>query len=555
MIHKNIFYIIFLISFLLCNGQQKLNLVKVPAVTYRNSIPLEIRDSWQHLDIEKDTMPGTSLNRAYQDIIKNKKGKRVIVAVIDTDIDIYHEDLKPAIWINKKEIPNNHKDDDHNGYIDDVNGWNFLGNPKGDKNIIHANLQSTRILRSMKKKYATYPIIYGNKTDSILCVKAIEENKKDRQEIVSLKVNAVEALSAYREGLKVFEKNFRKTQFSSLTSYDSLRKKYKNGDPTLFKNILFMRNAYKLNKTYEVLKNDSIKVEERYRTTLNESYYDREITGDDEYDIKDAYYGNNNVYQNAEWTYHGTMVSGLLGANRANKKGINGFSDAIQIMPIRAVPIGGSDNPKDVAVAIRYAVENGAKIINMSFGTTSLFESDPMVNEALLYAQQHDVLVVAGAGNDMKDNDVTPFFPIDYDVKTGVEFCANFIKVGAITFDGDKGLLAEFTNYGKKTVDIFAPGHFLKTTYAGNLYFYRDGTSMATPIVCGVAALVRSYYPKLTAAQVKQILLDSSVQYDLQVQVPGQPAGTLKPFKELSKSGGVVNAYNALLMAKEMSKK
>jgi cell wall-associated protease len=555
MIYKNFLNTIFLLFFFWSNAQQKLNPIKVPEITYRNTIPLEIRDSWQHLDIEKDTMPGTSLNRAYQDIIKNKKGKRVIVAVIDTDIDIHHEDLKPAIWINKKEIPNNHKDDDHNGYIDDVNGWNFLGNPKGDKNIIHANLQSTRILRSLKKKYTTYPTIHGNKTDSILCVRAIEENKKDREEIESLKVNAVEALSAYREGLKVFEKNFRKTQFSSLTSYDSLRKKYKNGDPTLFKNILFMRNAYKLNKTYEVLKNDSIKVEERYRTTLNESYYDREITGDDEYNVKDAYYGNNNVYRNAEWTYHGTMVSGLLGANRANKKGINGFSDAIQIMPIRAVPIGGSDNPKDVAVAIRYAVDNGAKIINMSFGTTSLFESAPMVNEALLYAQQHDVLVVAGAGNDMKDNDVTPFFPIDYDVKTGIEFCTNFIKVGAITFDGDKGLLAEFTNYGKKTVDIFAPGHFLKTTYAGNLYFYRDGTSMATPIVCGVAALVRSYYPKLTAAQVKQIILDSSVQYDLQVQVPGQPEGTLKPFKELSKSGGVVNAYNALLMAEKISRK
>jgi cell wall-associated protease len=513
-----------------CTAQNKLKPIKAPLVTFKNRLPIKIIDCWQHLDIENDTIAGTSLNRAYREIIKNKKGKQVIVAVIDTDIDIHHEDLKPAIWINKKEIPNNSIDDDHNGYVDDVNGWNFLGNPKGGDDIIYANLESTRILRSLKKKYPSYPKFNGNNLDSLLYLKATEQYKKDKEEVDQLKTYA--------------NNNF------SFSQYDSLYKKNKKADSAIIETILFMRDLCRLNKTLPVLKNDSIKVEDRYRTTLNENYYDRALTGDNENDIKDAYYGNNNVYKNAEWTYHGTMVAGLIGANRANKIGIDGFSDAIKIMPIRAAPNTGSECNKDIALAIRYAVDNGAKVINMSFGNPSLFPSSQWVNEALLYAEKHDVLLVAGAGNDMKDNDITPFFPIDYDINTGIEFCNNFIKVGAITTDGDQNFLASFTNYGKKTVDIFAPGQFLKTTYAGNLYFYRDGTSMATPIVCGVAAVIRSYYPKLTASQVKQIILDSGVAYDnLKVQVPGEKEGVLKLFSELSKSGKVVNVYNAMVMA------
>jgi cell wall-associated protease len=554
MINKNPLYSLILLSFFWCNAQHKLNPIKAPTVTNRNEITTAVRDCWKNLDIQKDTIPGISLNRAYQDIIKNKKGKTVIVAVIDTDIDINHEDLKSNIWVNKKEIPNNGIDDDHNGYVDDVNGWNFLGSPKGDQNVIYANFESTRVLRSLKKKYPTYPVISGNKADSLLYIKANEQYKKDTEEVAFLKVNADELLTTYRQGIKAFETHFHKSQFKTLASYDSLRKKYKKTDPDLYDNVNFMRKLYRLNKTYEDLQNDSIKVTDQYRTCLNEAYHDRAIIGDNEYDITDIHYGNNTMYKDAIWTYHGTMVSGLLGANRANKIGVEGFSDAIQIMPLQVVPIRGAECPKDVALAIRYAVDNGAKIINMSFGSNSLFASLPMVNEALLYAQQHDVLIVAGAGNDTKDNDITPFFPLDYDLATGKEFCNNFIKVGAITYNGDVDFLADFTNYGKKTVDLFAPGYFLKTTYPDNKYAFRDGTSMATPIVCGVAALVRSYYPKLTAAQVKQIILDSGVAYDLQVQVPGEKEGVLKPFSEMSKSGKVVNAYNALLMADEMSK-
>jgi cell wall-associated protease len=189
-------------------------------------------------------------------------------------------------------------------------------------------------------------------------------------------------------------------------------------------------------------------------------------------------------------------------------------------MPILAIPTGGYENDKDVSLAIRYAVDNGAKVINMSFGKTFSANTE-WVKKAFLYAEKHNVLIVAGAGNDSSDNDLKPFYPIDYDENTGKEFCRNFIKVGGITFNGDKKFLATFTNYGKKTVDIFAPSFFLKTTDANVGYSYRDGTSMASPIVAGVAALVRSYYPKLTVSQVKQIILESGVSYDLDVQVPG----------------------------------
>lgn len=533
-------------------AQQKLSLIKTPSVTFKNQLPLEIKDCWQFLDIEKDTIAGTSLFRAHKDIIKGKTGKEIIVAVIDTDINIYHEDLKDVIWTNKKEIPNNGKDDDNNGYIDDINGWNFLGNAKGE-NIIYANTEPTRIFKNLKKKYTNYPNFNGVKEDSLLYLKATREYVENKEGINSLKKYATESLSKYKEIQKELLKNFNKSDFT-LSELDSLHKITKDNNYGLSENILDMRVFTRLGKNYEALQIDSIKIEEKFRTTYNENFYDRNITGDNEFDIKDSHYGNNNVYKNAKWTYHGTIVSGILGANRKNKIGIEGFSDQIKIMPIVAIPIGGYEHDKDVALAIRYAVDNGANIINMSFGKT-MSAYPELVKDAFLYAQKHNVLLVAGAGNDSSDNDIKPFYPIDYNEKTGAEFCNNFIKVGAITMDGDSNFLAPFTNYGKKTVDIFAPGYFLKTTDAQGGYSYRDGTSMASPIVCGVAALVWSYFPKLSASQIKQIILDSGVSYDLQVQVPNEKNGVTKSFKEMSKSGKVVNVYNALLMAENLRKK
>jgi cell wall-associated protease len=554
MSRKKLFYcfILVLLQVILCNAQQKLTHIKAPKIVNRNKLPIAQRDEWQHLDIEKDTHAGTSLNRAYSEIIKNKKGKEIIVAVIDTDIDINHEDLKPAIWINKKEIPNNGKDDDKNGYIDDVHGWNFLGNSKG-QSVTYQNAGSIRMLRDLKRKYKNYPNFEGNKADSLLHIKVLENFKKDQDQIVLLRKYARENIEYFSKAEKIVKKQFNKSDFT-FKELDSLYKKYRKGsDKELSDNLYYLKYYVRLGKNLQELKKDSIREDEKLKTSYNENYYDRAIIGDDEYNINDNHYGNNDVSKNAKLTYHGTIVSGVIGANRANKIGINGFSDHIKIMPIIAAPIGGLEHDKDIALAIRYAVDNGAKIINMSFGHPTSSRPD-WIKEAFLYAEKHDVLLVAGSGNDAKDNDITPFYSIDYDLETKVEFCNNFIKVGALTYNGDKGFLADFTNYGKKTVDVFAPGYFLKTTDPNMGYSYRDGTSMAGPIVCGVAAVVRSYYPKLTASQVKQIILDSGVAYDnLQVQVPGEKEGVLKPFSEMSKSGKVVNVYNALIMAKKIS--
>jgi cell wall-associated protease len=553
MIKKKLLYpLSLLLMFIIgCSAQQKPKPIKAPPVIYKNSLPLAVRDCWQNLDIEKDTLAGTSLNRAYQDIIKNKKGKEVIVAVIDNYMDVYHEDLKSAIWVNKKEVPNNGIDDDHNGYVDDINGWNFLGNPNGD-DLVYANTESTRIIRSLKKKYSNFPSFNKNSQDSVLYIKATERYKADKDFLGVLQKQASENLKVYRSAQANLRDVYKKTSYS-LKELDSLYKSYSKVNVDLAKRVSEIRRFHKLGKDYQILLNDSLKIEDQFKITYNENYYDRTVLGDEELNLSNIGYGSNNMWKNAKYNYHGTIVAGVIGANRANKIGIEGFSDQIKIMAIRTTPSGGSENDKDVALAIRYAVDNGAKVINMSFGKT-LCAHPEWIKEAFIYAQKHGVLLIAGAGNNSWDNDIHPFYPIDYDENTGEEYCNNFIKVGAISLDGDKNFLAPFTNYGKKTVDIFAPGYYLKTTDPNGGYSYRDGTSMASPIVSGVAALVRSHYPKLTASQIKQIILESGVSYDLQVQVPGEKEGELKPFSEMSKSGKVVNAYNALLMAEQVSK-
>jgi cell wall-associated protease len=537
-----------------CKAQEKFTFVKAPNLTYRNKLPIPMRNCWQHLDIEKDTLAGTSLNRAYSEIIKNKKGKEVIVAVIDTDIDKNHEDLKQAIWINKKETPNNGVDDDKNGYIDDVNGWNFLGNKNGES-ISFANMGSVRILRYLKKKYESYPNFKGNKSDSLLNVKAMKAYEKDKESIALYRKYASDNILTYKNAEKSVKKHFNKSEFT-YSYIDSLYKKNANNEDTeLSDNLYYLRYYLRLGKNLQELKKDSIKEDQKLLTTYNDDYYDRIKIGDNENDINDRNYGNNDISRNAKLTFHGTVVSGVIGASRANKIGIDGFSDSIKIMPIIAAPFGGLENDKDIALAIRYAVDNGAKVINMSFGNPLCLHPE-WIKNAFLYAEAHDVLLVAGSGNDASDNDIVPFYPVDYDLNSGIEFCNNFIKVGSITTKGNENFLATYTNFGKKTVDLFASGDFIKTTDANVGYSYQDGTSMASPIVCGVAALVRSYYPKLSASQVKQILLDSGVAYDnLKVQVPGEKEGVLRPFSELSKSGKVVNAYNALLMADTINKK
>jgi cell wall-associated protease len=504
---------------------------------------IDLKD-WQHKDIFKDTIAGVSLDRAYQELLKKKKAKPIIVAVVDTEVDIDHEDLKQTIWTNKKEIPNNGIDDDHNGYIDDVHGWNFLGSRKGESALCQ-NTESSRIIKYFKRDIDKEPV-FKNKKDSLLYQKALVIKAKDVEDINDQKGGIDFYTKGYPKALAAVKRFFPDNKYT-ISKIDSVYRIYRPKDEELSKDLYFMKDVMRHGYTQEWVENYKKKSEYEFSTTYNENYYDRSITGDDENDINDKYYGSNDVSKNAKWVYHATQVSGLIGANRQNNTGIKGFSDAIKIMPVVMVAAGGSEHDKDVALAIRYAVDNGAKVINMSFGKTLSLHEDWVI-DAIKYAEKKDVLIIAAAGNSSENADEIISYPTDYDTITGKEFCNNFINVGASNYNVNEYLPIRFSNYGKKNVDIFAPGYYLYTSDASEKYVYNDGTSLACAITSGTAALIRSYYPKLTAPQVKQIILDSGVSYDIEVIVPGTKDKKLK-FSELSKSGKVVNVYNAMIMA------
>jgi subtilisin family serine protease len=278
----------------------------------------------------------------------------------------------------------------------------------------------------------------------------------------------------------------------------------------------------------------------------------RKVVGDNPNDITDIKYGNNIVFgPDKEEARHGTHVAGIVAQVRNNNIGGDGIASNVQILTVRAVP-DGDEYDKDIALGIRYAVDNGAKVINGSFGKP-FSPQKQWVYDAIKYAEKKDVLIVHAAGNDAKDIDYNDNFPNDSDDKV-TEFADNMITVGALNFENGNKLVARFSNIGKINVDVFAPGVKIYATTPKNTYSFLQGTSMAAPNVAGVAALIRSYYPKLSAKQVKHILMDSGVAIESDVIVGGKPADT-RPFSALSKSGKIVNAYNALQMAEKMSKK
>jgi subtilisin family serine protease len=277
----------------------------------------------------------------------------------------------------------------------------------------------------------------------------------------------------------------------------------------------------------------------------------RKSLGDNPDDIKNTKYGNNNVMgPDKKEILHGTHVAGIVAGVRNNNLGGDGIADNVEILVVRAVP-DGDEYDKDIALGIRYAVDNGAKVINGSFGKT-FSPHKQWVYDAIKYAEKKDVLIVHAAGNDAKDIDTENNYPNDSaDKKT--EFADNLITVGALNYEYGKNVVADFSNIGKVNVDVFAPGVKIYATTPNNTYQYLQGTSMASPNVAGVAALIRSYYPSLTAKQVKHILMDSGTSISSNVVFAGNPSDT-RPFASLSTSGKMVNAYSALVMAEKMSK-
>ena len=523
-----------------CGGTSKIASLPLETLEGKN-IPTQVENpskdelkTWPHRDLLTTGYPGISLAEAYK-ALKGRKAQTVIVGVVDSGVDINHEDLKSIIWTNPKEIPSNGIDDDKNGYVDDVHGWNFLGEINQD------NLEYVRIL----KKGDTSDPDYKRAEEKY------DKEFKDANEKIELysqikeRIAQSDALIQKHLGKKEYtEEDLDKIDASSLQLLGAVRgMKY------------LLSNGVSVKETLEELSEGIKHYEDRLKYGLNKEFNPRKVLNDNPDDITDKIYGNNNVIgPTAEGALHGTHVAGIIAAVRHNNIGIDGVADHVRIMPVRTVP-DGDEYDKDVALALRYAIDNGAKVINTSFGK-EFSPHKEWVYDALKYAAEKDVLIVNAAGNDTKNVDVQLTFPDDN--INGKEFTDTMITIGALNYEYNENLVASFSNYGKNNVDLFSPGVQIYATVPENKYKFLDGTSMAAPEVAGVAALIRAYFPKLKAREVKQILMESGLTPTVkEVLVGGRgEEGEAKRmlFSELSKSGKIVNAYNAIILAAQRSK-
>ncbi len=500
-----------------------------------DTVPLKVSElteaekhNWGHLDLVKDTIPGMSVDKAYSEIIKNKKGETVIVAVIDSGIDIEHEDLDGVLWTNTDEIPGNGIDDDKNGYVDDIHGWNFLGDAYDEQ------LEFVRVIVKGDKNDPQYEAAvaeYEEKHQEALA------NKQRYDQIYQMVKSSDETIATH-----LGKKEYTKEEVAAIDTDKAdvkqaaamLQNMYANG----FDNSTAALKAIKEGVEYFT---------DQLNVNLSKELKGRK-TGDNPDDLSDVGYGNANVMPSEKSESHGTHVAGIILAERNNGLGANGVANNAQLMSLRAVP-NGDEYDKDIALAIRYAVDNGAHIINGSFGKYYSPHSD-WVRDAIKYASDNDVLFINAAGNEGIDIDTKDVFPNDA-IGTGPEVSKTFITVGALEPKYGSNMVAGFSNYGKINVDVFAPGAKVYSTTPENEYDTKGGTSMAAPAVAGVAALIRSYYPKLSAEQVKQVIVDSGIAVKTKVVVGGE-ASDVRPFGDLTKSAKMVNAYNALIVASQM---
>ncbi|MBX2965569.1 MAG: S8 family peptidase [Cyclobacteriaceae bacterium] len=505
---------------------------------------------WFLRDPETDKLQGVSADRVYNTLLKDKPSRTVIVAVIDSGVDVFHEDLKDVVWINTGEIPDNGIDDDKNGYVDDVYGWNFIGGKEG--NVSEDTYELTREYIRLKAKYENVEEkkVPKKSQAEYAYYKDIKSKFKTRSEEATQQYNMYNTIytniSFGNDTLKQILKVDKITagMLDTLKSSDPVVAFSKNAISIIFQNF---GPDVEVDEVLEDLKGAVDYYRAQALFGYNEDFDSREIVGDNYNDLNEKYYGNNDVKgPDAE---HGTHVAGIIAANRKNDIGIKGIADNVKIMAVRAVP-DGDERDKDVANAIRYAVDNGAHIINMSFGKSYSPQKDA-VDKAVKYAESKGVLLVHAAGNDGDDIDKKNNFPSRF-YSDGKE-AKNWIEVGASSWGADENFVASFSNYGKKSVDLFSPGVEIYSTIPDNKYKNNQGTSMASPAAAGVAAIIMSYFPDLTAVQVKEILNQSTRKFDgLKVITPGGEAPV--DFNKLSRSGGLVNAYEAVKLAMTMSK-
>jgi cell wall-associated protease len=551
-------YLFLVMAFANCNSAKfkKNNSVGV-AIT-----PIEL---WHHNDLILDTVPGISLDKWYSEDGARKTKNEIIVAVLDMQIDLNHEDLKGQLWVNKNEIPANGIDDDNNGYIDDVNGWNFVGKPNGGY-FIYGNFEYVRILQKWEN-------IFKNKEENEIPI----DLRTAYQDYTYAKSYFDYYVDYYKNWRKSLEyrielyplakdtlKHFFPNEDYGLKELDSLYTIHKKNDKTFTQRkmdndkdlgalINTMINNYQQEyKNLEKLIYDKSQMDSILAQNLNVAFVDRKFIQDNP-EILEKGYGNKIVNSFKDLQDHNTQVSSIIAANRKNNAGSKGFHENIKIMPL-SISLSGDEHDKDIAMAIYYAVDNGAKVINMSFGKEFSLKQE-WVTDAFIYAEKHNVLLINCSGNNKFDIDQYSYFPSDTDfARNGSkEIVSNYINVGSISKRVDSTMVTKFSNYGKETVDLFAPGEDIYVAYPANEYKYNSGTSFAAPLVSGTAALMWLYYPELTVQEVKKIILESGITIDKMVVKPGT-TNEMVHFSELCKSGKILNTYNAMKMAERVSK-
>ncbi len=497
---------------------------------------------WFHLDFRDNGFYGVSSYKAYQQLLKNKKPqKTVIVAVLDSGVDFDHEDLKDVMWTNPGEIPGNGKDDDHNGYVDDIHGWNFIGGKDG-RNVDHEQLELTRLYLHYSGKFKNADPAHLSRRDK----KEYERYQAIRKEFEKARADAEANQKRFEDlldALTELQKAFGKDDFS-----------YKDLPPIHPKHpmasvvIDMLKNAPSVSALRGRLERAYDYYSKNVNYYYNPDYQVRAIVGDDYANSYERYYGNNDA--KGPDPSHGTHVAGIIAAKRNNGIGMDGIADHVRIMSVRVVP-DGDERDKDVANGIIYAVDNGARIINMSFGKPYAWDKD-VVDKAVRYAEKHGVLIVHAAMNDSKNIDEQVVYPNDRYRRRGLfgpRYARNFMNVGALSWKKGEDAIATFSNYGKKNVDVFAPGVAIYSTTPNDTYASYNGTSMATPVTAGIAAVLMEYFPRLSAKQVKQIIMDSAV--PLHHQVRKTDTHELAPMTELCRTGGVVNLYRAIQLAEK----
>jgi subtilisin family serine protease len=499
--------------------------------------PADAPRNWQLLDEVTDGVPGISAERAQRELLAGKTpGRTVLVAVIDGGIDTAHVDLRANLWSNPKEVFGNSRDDDNNGYVDDLHGWNFIGGKSG-QDVHYDTFEVTRLYGWCTGTGASPGPVSPDERSKCDHIKSeFEKTRNETQENVTQIRQIDEWMS---QNLPLLKKaantdSLTRANVSAINSMDPNVQRAKTIFLRLAADGITPKDVAEAKAEYEA----------RLQYGLNPAYNPRTIVGDDYSITSQRGYGNYDVM--GPDAKHGTHVAGIIGAVRNNGVGIDGIAPSVKVMMVRAVP-DGDERDKDIANAIRYAVDNGAQVINMSFGK-AFSPQKAVVDSAVRYADAHGVLMVHAAGNDAENSDTKPSFPTPNYLGGGR--AQNWIEVGASSWKSGDAIVAPFSNYGHTLVDVFAPGVDILSTVPGG-YERDSGTSMAAPVVTGLAALLMDYFPTLTAADVKRIILASAARHtDQSVQKPG--GGSIR-FGELSATGGIVNAYAAIKMAMEQT--